>query len=340
MQLQKESEKFCHRILNLGTAYAKGLTSLVMSLSSNRTAKSVVELSESPLYQHSYSSISQVVSTLSTDKSSHNSVQKELQLLYNSSYQDSDVYVLQTDVSPIEKPFSRKMGERHYIHTPNHVVPGEKHIGVGHDYSYINLGYTSPAGGSRWSLPFDIERVRSPSNAISTAIEQTHRLMENESLPFGKARLVINEADSGYATPRFIEPLVSRYSNMALVLRFRNSSKVWQQVPQNTDSNTDSHTRSDILVEKGVKNKVGATAIYGKTTYYLQLAPGNHVTKNGKTKESALKYRNAVYDLDVHETLEIKETTSKGRKVIVVIKMWRNMMIRTKKGNNMKDSPL
>ena len=114
MQLQKESEKFCHRILNLGRAYAKGFTSLVMSLSSNRIAGSVVELSESPLYQHSYSSISQVVSTLSTDKSSHNSVQKELQLLYNSAYQDSAVYVLQTDVSPIEKPYSRKMGERHY----------------------------------------------------------------------------------------------------------------------------------------------------------------------------------------------------------------------------------
>ena len=114
MQLQKESEKFCHRILNLGRAYAKGFTSLVMSLSSNRIAGSVVELSESPLYQHSYSSISQVVSTLSTDKSSHNSVQKELQLLYNSAYQDSEVFVLQTDVSPIEKPYSRKMGERHY----------------------------------------------------------------------------------------------------------------------------------------------------------------------------------------------------------------------------------
>ena len=343
MQLQKESEKFCHRILNLSTNHPKGLASLVMSLSSNRFAGSVVGLSENPMYQHSYSSVSQVVSTLSKDKSSHNSVQSALQSLYNSYFSRQEVYVLQTDVSPIEKPHSRKMGERHYIHTPNHVVPGEKHLGVGHDYSYINLGYTPPQGGHRWSLPFDIERVRLESNAISTALEQTHRLMENESLPFGKARLVINEADSGYATPRFIEPLVSRYANLALVIRFRNSSKVWQQVPQNTDSYTDSYTDSptqtDVSTEKTGKKKIGARAIYGETTYYLQLGSGDHATKNGKTKEVATKYRDAIYDLTADETLEINETTSKGRKVIVRIKMWRNLMIRTKKGNNMKDKP-
>ena len=339
MQQQKESEEFCHRILNMGTQFPKGLASLVMSLSSNRFARSAVELSENPLYQHSYSSISQVVSTLSGDKSSHNSVQSALQLLYNSYFSVQETYILQTDVSPIEKPHSKKMGERHYIHTPNHVVPGEKALGVGHDYSYINLGYIPPQGGHRWSLPFDIERVRLESNAISTALEQTHRLMANESLPFGKARLVINEADSGYATPRFIEPLVSRYTNLALVIRFRNSSKVWQQVPQNTDSSIDFPILTDVSTETTGKKKVGARSIYGKTTYYLQLAWGDHTTKNGKTKEVATKYRDTIYDLVADETLEINETTSKGRKVIVLIKMWKNMMIRTKKGNNMKDKP-
>ena len=58
-------------------------------------------------------------------------------------------------------------------------------------------------------------------------------------------------------------------------------------MPQNTDSNTD----SDILAKKGVKNKVGATAIYGKTTYYLQLASGYHATKNGKGRISGSQFK-------------------------------------------------
>ena len=322
MRVQKKSEQFCHRILDLDLDYTKALSSLVLSLSSNRFSGSAVGLSESLLYQYSYSSISQVVSTLSVDKSSHDAIQKTLQELYVSFYGHQDVYVFQTDTSPLEKPHSPKMSDRQYIHVPNQVIPGNKSLGIGHNYSYLNLGYTPPEGGSRWSLPLDIERVTPQSNAIDTALMQTHRLMSNETLPFGAATLVINEADSGYATPRFIAPLVDTYANMVLVVRFRNSSKVWQQAPPSTD-----------------KNKVGATAIYGKKTLYLQLTSGNHTTTNGKTKQSVTKYRDAIYDIEAHEILEVKETTSKGRAVIVRIKMWKNMMIRTKNGVNMKDKP-
>ena len=322
MRVQSESEQFCHRILGLETDYSKALSSLVMSLSSNRYSGRAVGLSDSPLYQHSYSSISQVVSTLSVDKSSHTLVQKTLQELYVSYYGHQDVYVFQTDTSPLEKPHAHKMSDRHYIHVPNQVIPGNKSLGIGHAYSYVNLGYTPPQGGSRWSLPLDVERVTPQSNAIDTALIQTHRLMTDETLPFGTASLVINEADSGYATPRFIAPLVDAYGNLVLVVRFRNSSKVWQQALPSTD-----------------KNKKGATAIYGDKTFYLQLASGNHTTTNGKTKQSVTKYRDAIYDVEPHQTLEIRETTSKGRAVIVRIKMWKNMMIRTKNGVNMKDKP-
>ena len=78
MRLQKKSEQFCHHILTLGTLCPKCLTSLVMSLSSHRNARSGVALSESPLYQHSYSSISQVASTLSVDKNSVQSIWKPI----------------------------------------------------------------------------------------------------------------------------------------------------------------------------------------------------------------------------------------------------------------------
>ena len=115
MQLQRGSEQFCHHIMNLETPHSKVFASLIMSLSSNRPSGSVVGLSENPLFQQSYSSISQLVSTLSADKSSHNAVQKSLQELYISYYGHQEASVFQTDTSPLEKPHSYKMSERQYI---------------------------------------------------------------------------------------------------------------------------------------------------------------------------------------------------------------------------------
>jgi hypothetical protein len=83
------------------------------------------------------------------------------------------------------------------------------------------LGYR-PLSGSRWSLPLSVKRVLSETTSVQTAIEQTHELLKNESLPFGKASLVIQNMDSGYCTPKLIAPLVDSYDNLGLIVRFRH----------------------------------------------------------------------------------------------------------------------
>ena len=86
---------------------------------------------------------------------------------------------------------------------------------------FINLGYTPPQGGSRWSLPLDIERVTPQSSSIDTALKQTHRLMKNKALPFGTAPSVINEADSGYATPPSTQPIPLNYQLKSRSLKLK-----------------------------------------------------------------------------------------------------------------------
>ena len=116
-----------------------------MSLSSS-DSKSVVGLSESPLFTHSYSSISQAVSSLSLDTKGYDTVLSQLQSVWMNHYPISGSYSFQTNTSPMTKAFSKKLAERYYVNVPNNVVPGNKSLDIGYNYSYVNLDYTPPIG--------------------------------------------------------------------------------------------------------------------------------------------------------------------------------------------------
>ena len=314
--------QFCQDIFGLDLPFRKVFINVLMSLSSS-DSRSVVGLSESPLFSHSYSSISQSVSSLSTDESSYRTVLRALQGVWLSYYERPiGHYSLQTDTSPLTKPFSRKLEGRQYVHVPNNTVPGNKSLDIGYNYSYVNLGYTPVQGGSRWSLPLDIERVGLDSNAISTALAQHARVMTDATLPFAKADLVINASDSGYFTPRYLSELVEKYDNMVQVCRNRHGSKVWQ--------------KADAPRAEGQK---GALCVYGETPYYLIASSDVKKTTNGKTKVESIKERTAIYEIPPTETVEINTVTSRGRALIVKIDRWDNMMIRSKEGHSMKDKP-
>jgi hypothetical protein len=319
---KNNSHQFCQDLFGLDLPFRKVFINLLMSLSSSNS-RSAVELSDSPLFSHSYSSISQSVSGLSFDRSGYLSVLKQLQSVWLS-YYDSPTghYSLQTDTSPMVKPSSKKLAERQYVNVPNNVVPGNKSLDIGYNYSYLNLGYSPPQGGSRWSLPLDVERVYLDSDAINTALVQHARVMADESLPFGKADLVLNSSDSGYFTPRYLAELVEKHANMVQICRNRHGSKVWQQ---------DTSPRTE--------GQKGATSVYGDTTYYLIADSDVKKTTNGKTKVESIKARTAIYDLPPTETVEIETVTSRGRALIVTIERWDNMMIRSKAGHSMKDKP-
>ena len=65
-----KTKQFCHKILaNIGTKSAKAFTNLVISLSSDEKSRSVVELSESPLFHHQYSSIRDAIAGVGKDES-------------------------------------------------------------------------------------------------------------------------------------------------------------------------------------------------------------------------------------------------------------------------------
>ena len=64
MQKTKGVKQFCHSILQMPVEKNKAIANLVMGLSSQTFAKSVVEISLSPCYHYQYSSISDAINAI------------------------------------------------------------------------------------------------------------------------------------------------------------------------------------------------------------------------------------------------------------------------------------
>ena len=64
MKQFSNAEQFCTEILQLNPPHAKAVATLVMALASFTDATSVVSLSQSPLFQHQYSSLTDAIAHL------------------------------------------------------------------------------------------------------------------------------------------------------------------------------------------------------------------------------------------------------------------------------------
>lgn len=322
MKKTSNVNEYCHKVFNIGTPHKKVLVSLLLSLTSE-SVKSVVELSESPFFGHSYSSLSQCIGGLSETPQALEQVLHQFQKLWLSHYTPSDRYVFQTDGTPYDKSHSEKLAERQYIKLPNKVIASDSGLGKGYNYSYVNVSYTPTEGGSRWSLPLSVKRIDIENDAISTAIRQIGDLMKQEDLPFKQANCIINVSDSGYGTARYISPLVEKYANMVQVVRLRHGNKVWQSATPK---------------QHGAQSK-GARPIYAPNPLYLIPQSDIIQTTHGKTKTQNTKHRTAIYDLQPTQVMEQQTFTSRGRALSIRISRWDNLRLRAEKQYQMRDKP-
>ncbi len=61
-----------------------------------------------------------------------------------------------------------------------------------------------------WNLPLDTQLVDLEADKMEFAGRQLTDLLTQKDLPFGKAELVVNAADSGYGSPDYICPLMEK----------------------------------------------------------------------------------------------------------------------------------
>lgn len=299
---------------SLDTKHAKALSNLVMALSSYELAKSVVGLSNSPVYHFQYSSICDAVNGISKDSEELENISRKIRcfLMDYMSKASDGVYRINSDTTSINKPHSPTLSDRTYIHVPNTVIAGNKPLSVGYRLSCVTL---SESAG--WQLPLEMSLVGVEQTATECLLQQLKELFEDSNLPFGKATMVIQRADRAYGNAHYLAPSHA-YANLVNITRLRKGQKVFVR---------------NIRTQTGGRN-----AIYDANPYYLT---SKSETKSYKYKgEVKEKYLRSIFDLTPTQQVSREGKTKKGRAVITEIRLYQDLLLRSKKGNIMSDKPI
>jgi len=148
------------------------------------------------------------------------------------------------------------------------------------------------------------------------AVKQIESLLRDKTLPFGQ-ELCLLRGDSAYGKAVFLAPLYD-LDKLVLIVRLRSGMKVWAKASDEEPTG-------------------GATRIYGDKFYLADASGWKTYHKKGV---SFRVWQESLCEQPADEHLEKEAVLANGRKVVLDIRRWNNLLIRTKKGASMKDKPL
>lgn len=316
-----KAEQFCHDILEIDINRTKAYVNTVMALGSEVDANNPTSLSKSPFFQYHYSNISKVMKEIGLKLTSSESrkFKRGFYQLIKPYIPSQEVYKLSSDYTTIRKPDSSTLSDRGFVNIPNNRIYGNKSIDVGYYISCVNLGLYDAAHPNSWSLPLDTCRIELEEDKMEFAANQLATLLSHPDLPFGKNAKVVNAADSGYSVPEYICPLVEAFDNLVMITRLRHGIKVYEPY-------------------RGEQSGNGRAKAYSDQPYYLQVA-NTRRCHNPKTKKPFDKEVRPIFDLATSEETQHEIQTKRGRKLIVQLYRWNDLLLRGTQEFAMHDKP-
>lgn len=302
-------EQFCHSMLSKETPLNKALANLVMAVSSAPRASSVTELSLSPCYHYQYSSIGKSISSIGRDLPGFGRHLNALLGRFHPRTSPSGFWLLNTDASPLLRPYAECLENRGYVYSAPHGVGKNRPVAVGNEFSAIGLSMSThgwQSGSPPWNPPLSMEAIPFEGNRNSFTAGQVNRLLDDSSLPIGKS-LTVNTLDSNYSSPEYIADTY-RQPNLVNIIRMASNRNVWlglnaEQARSRRESNSDSR---------------GASKVYGEKYKLNQVSD---------------------WDLPCDEQAAFGIRLKNGKTCTVRVQAWGAMMIRSKRGKSMKDKP-
>ena len=316
-----KAEQFCHDILSIDINRTKAFVGIVLALGSEVTATTPIHLSLSPFFQYHYSITSKVMKEIGIKltSSENRTFKRGLYVLLKDYIPKEEVYKLNTDFTTIRKPHSPTLENRGYVNIPNNPIRTNKSIDVGYYASCVNIGFYGESSKIPWNLPLDTQLVDLEADKMEFAARQLINILTQKDLPFDKAKLVVNAADSGYGSPDYICPLIEQFDNLLLIIRLRHGIKVYRSYD-------------------GAQTVKGKDKVYADQVHYLQVS-STRKCYNPKTKEHFEKQVTPIFDLPPEETTQYETKTKKGRELIVQLYRWNGLLLRGTREYKMDDKP-
>ena len=214
---------------------------LIDAVSAMTTADSVVKVSLSDLFCRTYSSLTDVLSslfrknlkTLPTDEERQKQAFKVTQLLAekcapSSSEKDPVLFAMDCTANP--RIYANKLSDRTNVHAPNH-VPGQKPITIGHEYSVLVYLPNRPEDRElHWVVPLSVQRVRSDQSGPQVGLRQLEEIANRTDF---KGHFCISVTDAAYSTKNWVIG-VDKWPHVVQIARVRSNRKFFRLPPPNS----------------------------------------------------------------------------------------------------------
>jgi hypothetical protein len=217
-----------------------------------------------------------------------------------------EILRLQLDQTPIFKPHSPTHEGRQNVYRPNQSISGNKPIEIGYNLSCLNVGFFP-----KISIPCSMERVSVEQTGLQTGVRQIQSFCHRESTNC----LTVVTADSGYGTAEYLCPLHDCL-NLVTITRFKNRK----------------------VYEKAIRAPTGgAPAVYGNA---FALRKPNQATHYKHPKTGALiAAQPSIFEKKTTDRTEYYTESAQKRLFLIQITRHPDVLIRSKKGHNMKKKP-
>lgn len=287
------------------------MTNFVMGLASSPSVTHPVEVSASPFCHYHYSNLSKILRDWRVSEMDFRRFIRPFIPRPRMTSGGLHYYALTHDVTKMLKAHSPCLKDRQFVPTSNNVIASNRALGVGYPVSALHLG---AEGG--WCPPLTLQRLGPQDDINAVAVEQIVSLLQDKTLPFGQD-LCLLRADTSYGKAIFLAPLYD-LDDLVLIVRLRAGMKVWAKAPDADPTG-------------------GARRIFGDKFYLTETSQWKTYRKKGVPYQV---WQESLCEQPPDEHLEKPAILANHRNVILDIRRWNDLLIRTKEGASMKDKPL
>lgn len=217
---------------------ADAIMDLLDALSSNTSARSVVELSLSPAFRRGHGSVFDAIdaffapNVFADDEAPRAALEHRLRRvvagLVPTPPEDRPHWLFAVDALPMSRPRAATLYDRSYVHQAEG-VPGRRPVTIGHEYSLATALPPRAAGAPPWSVPLSIRRVTWHHTAQQLAAQQVTATVSDPKLPW-HGKLCLCTADSNYSTSSYLAP-TAECPALVTVTRLRSNRVLYHPPP-------------------------------------------------------------------------------------------------------------
>ena len=273
---------------------------LIDALSSNTTAKSVVELSLNPLHRRNYCSITRVLDEFYSDDADKKSKNNEVTTIISEQcvlQKERKYFLFGVDCTPNPRRHSPTQQDRGFVYAPN-TISGNKPVTIGHQYSVIAfLPEKTNKNSPPWIVPLSCQRVTTDEKGAMVGMKQISQFIKLQNI--FQNTLCVTVADSAYSNADQIHES-SKNHNQVHISRARNNRVL------------------HYVAEQDNAIKIGRKKCFGET----------------------FRLRDQTTWKTPDEKIEFEITSKKGKNQVVKIECWNRIVMRGTKKSNTSKFPL